>query len=209
VIGRYLAVFRHQRSIGYVLVNMAGSGGLFAFISSSPLVLMGTMGVSTQVFGLLFATTSSGILIGSTANTFLARRGVSPHVPLAIGMVLAPLAAIAATGFLLAGVVSLATFIPFVVLTGICRGITTPNVTHSALEPVPNHAGVTSALMGGGQMMMASLSAVIVAALYPTLGPLGVTLAMLLFSVMSLVTWLIVERRTPLVLHSDEERGHA
>jgi MFS transporter, DHA1 family, multidrug resistance protein len=194
LLGRYAAVFRHRRTMGYVLVNTLGSGGLFAFIAASPLVLMGTMGVSVQVFGLLFAITSSGILIGSAINNRLARNGVSARVPLAIGLSIAPLAALAATAFMAMGIVSLQTFIPFVVMVGICRGLTTPNITHAALEPVPQHAGTTAALMGCGQMLCMALSGVIVATLYPTLGPLGVGLTMLGFLTAGLLSWLMVER---------------
>jgi DHA1 family bicyclomycin/chloramphenicol resistance-like MFS transporter len=194
LIGRYGAVLRHRRTTGYVLVNTLGSGGLFAFISGSPLVLMGTMEVSTAVFGLLFAVTSSGILLGSTINSVLARRGVPAGRPLAFGLVLAPLAALAASLFLMAGVVRLETFIPFVVLVGVCRGMTTPNINFAALEPVPQHAGVTAALMGCGQMLCMALSGVIVAALYPHFGPLGMTLTMLGFLGAGLISWLWVER---------------
>lgn len=194
LLGRYAAVFHQRRTMGYILVNTLGSGGLFAFISASPMVLMGTLGVSTFTFGLLFAITSSGILMGSTANTFLARRGVPPRLPLAMALIMAPISALAASAFLLADIISLATFIPFVVLTGFCRGLATPNVTHAALEPVPQHAGVTAALMGCGQMLCAALSSVLVAVAYPSLGMLSVTLAMVVFSASSLLAWLVLER---------------
>ncbi len=155
---------------------------------------MGTMQVSTATFGLLFATTSSGILAGSTTNSVLARRGVPSHVPLAIGLTIAPVAALAATLMVLAGVVSVPTFIPFIVVVGFCRGLSTPNITHSALEPVPHHAGVTAALMGCGQMLCMALSSVIVASLYPVLGVLSVTMAMVVFLSTGLAAWLVVER---------------
>ena len=193
LVGRYAAVLGQRRTMGYVLVNTLGSGGLFAFISGSPLVLMGTMEVSTTVFGLLFAVTSSGILLGSTINSILARRGVAAGAPLAVGLVLAPLSALAASLFLVAGVERLETFIPFVVLVGVCRGMTTPNINFAALEPVPQHAGVTAALMGCGQMLCMALSGVIVAALYPPFGALGMTLTMLGFLGAGLASWLWVE----------------
>ena len=179
--------------MGHVLVNTLVSGGLFAVISGSPLVLMGTMGVSIQVFGLLFAITSSGILLGSTINNVMARRGVPAWLPLAIGLSVAPLAALGAVLFLLAGVERLDTFIPFVVLVGVCRGLSTPSITHAALEPVPQHAGVTAALMGCGQMLCMALSGVLVALLYPTWGALGLALPMLGFLSAGLVSWLLVE----------------
>jgi len=193
LIGRYAAVVRQRRTMGYVLVNTLGSGGLFAFIAASPLVLMGTIGVSVAMFGLLFAITSSGILLGSAINTYLARRGVGPRVPLAVGLAVAPLAALAAAAFMAMGIVRLETFIPFVVVVGICRGLTTPNITHAALEPVPEHAGTTAALMGCGQMLCMAASGVIVATLYPVLGPLGVALTMLGFLSAGLLSWLAVE----------------
>lgn len=194
LVGRYSAVLRNRRTMGYVLVNTLGSGGLFAFISGSPLILMGTLGVSTQVFGLLFAITSSGILLGSAINSILARRGVPARRPLAVGLALAPLAALAASLFLLAGMARLETLIPFVVLVGVCRGMTTPSINFAALEPVPQHAGVTAALMGCGQMLCMAVSGVIVAALYPHFGPLGLTLTMLAFLSAGLFSWLWVER---------------
>lgn len=194
LLGRYAAVFRHRRTMGYVLVNTLGSGGLFAFIAGSPLVLMGTMGVSTTVFGLLFALTSSGILVGSTINNILARRGVGARAPLAVGLSLAPLAALGAALVTGAGIVSVATFIPFVVAVGICRGLTTPNITHAALEPVPHHAGVTAALMGAGQMLCMALASVVVAEMHARLGALGVALTMLGFLSAGLLSWLLVER---------------
>lgn len=191
---RYLAVFGFRRTMGYILVNTLGSGGLFAFISASPLVLMDTMGVSTTVFGLLFAVTSGGILVGSTINSRLARAGVRPTLPLGIGLAVTPLAALGATLFLWAGIVRIETFVPFIVLVGICRGVSTPSATHAALEPVPHHAGVTSALMGCGQMLCMALSSVVVASLYPMLGPLAVTYAILGFGGAAFLAWLVVER---------------
>ena len=196
LLGRYAAVFRHRRTMGYVLVNTLGSGGLFAFIAGSPMLLMGTMGVSTAVFGLLFATTSSGILLGSTINNILARRGVGARAPLAVGLSLAPLAALGAALVAGAGIVSVATFIPFVVVVGICRGLTTPNITHAALEPVPHHAGVTAALMGAGQMLCMAVASVVVAEMHDDFGALGVALTMLGFLSAGLVSWLLVERAT-------------
>lgn len=194
LLGRYAAVFRHRRTMGYVLVNTLGSGGLFAFIAGSPMLLMGTMGVSTTVFGLLFATTSSGILIGSTANNILARRGVGARAPLAFGLTLAPLAALGAAIVSWSGLATVASFIPFVVLVGICRGLTTPNITHAALEPVPHHAGVTAALMGAGQMLCMAVASVVVAEMHADFGALGVALTMLGFLSAGLFSWLLVER---------------
>jgi DHA1 family bicyclomycin/chloramphenicol resistance-like MFS transporter len=194
LVGRYAAVLRQRRTVGYAAINALGFGSLFAFIAVSSVVLIGRMGASVALFGLLFALTSGGILAGNWCNTLLARRDVRQELPLAVGLWLAPLAAIAASLFLAAGVERLLTFVPFIVLIGFCRGITSPNATHAALEPVPNHAGVASAMMGCGQMLVGALSGGLVAALFPLLGPLAVTLAMAGFNIAALVVWRAVER---------------
>ncbi|MBN8891146.1 MAG: hypothetical protein BGP12_03660 [Rhodospirillales bacterium 70-18] len=193
IIGRYAAVLRQPRTVGYAVVNALGSGSLFAFIATSPLVLMGRMGASVGLFGVLFALTSGGILLGSSFNSFLARRHVPAGRPLALGLMLAPVASLGATAFLLAGIERLETFVPFIVVTGFCRGLTNPAATHAALEPVPAHAGVASALMGCGQMLTAALSGAVVAALFPALGALSITLAMSGFTLAALVAWRVVE----------------
>jgi DHA1 family bicyclomycin/chloramphenicol resistance-like MFS transporter len=198
LLGRYAAVLRQRRTLGYAAVNAFGSGSLFAFIANSPTVLMGRMGASVTLFSLLFALTSGGILAGSSISTWFARRRVRPEVPLAMGLIIGPVASLGAAGFLIAGIERLETFVPFIVVNGLCRGLTNPNATHAALEPVPAHAGVASAMMGCSQMLMASASGVIVAALFGPLGPLAIPLAMLGFTLAALAMWRLVERAAPI-----------
>jgi DHA1 family bicyclomycin/chloramphenicol resistance-like MFS transporter len=197
LIGRYGVVLRTPRTMGYAVVAAMGSGSLFAFIANSPGVLMGRMGASPTLFGALFAVTSGGILLGSSLNSLLARRRVPANIPLTLGMILAPLSGIGASLFLLAGYERLETFVPFIVLTGICRGLVNPNCTYAALEPLPNHAGSASALLGCGQMLMAAASGAVVGALYPALGTLAVSVAITGFGLAALIGWVIVERRWP------------
>jgi hypothetical protein len=83
------------------------------------------------------------------------------------------------------------------VLTGFCRGLVNPNCTYAALEPVPSHAGSASALIGCGQMLMAAASGALVAAMYPWLGPLAITLAITGFGLAALIGWIAVERWFP------------
>lgn len=194
---RYGAVLRQPRTVGYAAVGAMGSGSLFSFIANSPNVLMGDMGASTSLFGLLFAITSAGILIGSSFNSYLARRHVRPSVPLMLGMILAPCSGIGASIFLLMGIERLETFVPFIVVTGFCRGLVNPNCIYAALEPVPDHAGSASALIGCGQMLVAAASGAIVAVMYPFLGPLAITVAITGFGMAALFGWLLVERWHP------------
>ena len=197
LIGRYAAVFHSKRSLGYAMVNACGSGALFSFIGTSSLVLMGQMGMSARDFAFTFAMTSGGILLGSTLNNIAARRAVPPWIPLTAGLCLAPLAALAATGFLLAGVVGPLTFVPFIILAGMSRGMINSNATHAALEPVPHHAGAASALLGFAQIASSGTAGVIVAIAFPRYGALAVTVSMAIYSLLALAAWGWVETRHP------------
>lgn len=197
MVRRYAIVLREPRIVGFVLVNALCFAGLFAFIAVSSVVLIDGMGASVALFGLLFALTSGGILAGNSFNTMLARRNVRQERPLAIGLWLAPVGAAVASGLLLGGIVGLATFVPFIVLNGFCRGMIGPNATHAALEPLPAHAGAASALLGCTQMLVGALAGALVAALLPPLGPLAVTLPMFGFNALALILWRLVEWRYP------------
>ena len=197
LIGRYAAVFHSKRSLGYAMVNACGSGALFSFIGTSSLVLMGQMGMSARDFAFTFAMTSGGILLGSTLNNIAARRAVPPWIPLTAGLCLAPLAALAATGFLLAGVVGPLTFVPFIILAGMSRGMINSNATHAALEPMPHHAGAASALLGFAQIASSGTAGVIVAIAFPRYGALAVTVSMAIYSLLALAAWGWVEACHP------------
>lgn len=197
LIGRYAAVFRSKRTLGYALVNACGSGALFSFIGTSSLVLMGQMGMSATSFAMTFAMTSGGILLGSSLNNLFARRAVPPWIPLTAGMVIAPLAAMVATGFLAVDIVSPITLVPFVILVGMSRGMINANATHAALEPVPLHAGAASALLGFLQVGSSATAAVLVASAFPRYGALAVTVSMAIYSLLAVVAWRWVETRHP------------
>jgi len=67
-------VLRAPRTLGYAAVNALTFGGLFAYISASPSVFIGTLGVTPGVFSLPFAPAALVLLAGSILNGLLARR---------------------------------------------------------------------------------------------------------------------------------------
>ena len=58
------------------LLYAFGFAAMFSFISGSPAVLMGQLGLSGQTFSLLFALTSCGTLVGSVLSGWLVKHGV-------------------------------------------------------------------------------------------------------------------------------------
>jgi DHA1 family bicyclomycin/chloramphenicol resistance-like MFS transporter len=166
VLESYLRVLRHPVSLGFVLVIALNFGALFAYVSASSLVLIGLLGVSQRTYGLLFAVTSGGLMLGSLTNARLSRRGVSQSLLISWG-----LSAIVATAMLLvvltlAGALRVYVLVPLVVIGFIGHGIVRPNAAQGALEPMASIAGVASAVLSGTQMLTGAVASAAVAALF-------------------------------------------
>ncbi len=74
VAGAYLALLRKPAALGYMMICALKFGSHFAYVTGASLVLMEALGVSPQLFGLLFAMTAAGIMLAS----FLSGRAGRP-----------------------------------------------------------------------------------------------------------------------------------
>lgn len=195
-IGIYAPVLRQSRTIGYALVTSLSGGGVLAFVTGSPLVLLDSFHLTSMQFGIVFAAIAAGIMIGSFTSARLARHGVRPVWPLAFGLGAPTAAALAFCALAAAGALHVAGMMPLLLLITFSRGLVAPNAMHAAMEPVPERAGAASAVIGSLQMLMGSLAGLAVGALYPALGAGAMGAAMAGFSVAALGAWLLVERMT-------------
>jgi DHA1 family bicyclomycin/chloramphenicol resistance-like MFS transporter len=177
LIANYAHVLRSPEFLAYTLVGAASYGGLFAFISGSPLVLIRVLGVPTAYFGLAFAFCVCGYLVGTIACRRLLSHMSVPRalrvgaaVALASGATMAALAALGihhwaalvlpAFGYLLA------------------HGINFPCGQVSSVAPFPRHAGAASAMFGFSVMIVAGLTGTWVGASYNgSVYPLALTMA--------------------------------
>lgn len=170
----YARVLRTPRTLGYAAVNALTFGGMFAYISASPTVFIGTLGVTPGVFSVLFALAALAMLAGSLCNGWLARRRSAVSLQ-RLGPVL--------LGIAIALVCGLGIAIPHVPVL-VCvlaaytfaAGIVMPNAITAGLAPLPEAAGAAAAFIGGSQMIAGGLSAAIVGLVLPgtVLGMAGV-----------------------------------
>jgi DHA1 family bicyclomycin/chloramphenicol resistance-like MFS transporter len=72
-IASYVTVLRHRVTLGYILMIALNFGCLFAYVSGSSLVLIGQLSVSRRLYGMLFAATSAGLMIGALTSARLCR----------------------------------------------------------------------------------------------------------------------------------------
>ena len=192
--GIYRPVLRQRRTIGYALVTACNGGTVLAFVTGSPLVLQGTLHLTSLQFGFAFASISIGIIGGAFINGRLVRYGVAAVWPLGFALGVAPISAVTLWALASTGALRLELMIPLLLTVTIGRGLAAPNAMHAALEPVPEAAGAASAIIGSLQMLMGSLSGLAVGALYPALGAAAMGVTMAGFAALALIAWLVVER---------------
>jgi DHA1 family bicyclomycin/chloramphenicol resistance-like MFS transporter len=182
LIGSYRAVLGDGPFRGFALVYALGFGCMFTYISGSPSVFMGGLGLSGTVFSYLFAITSCGVLLGSLLSARLSTRHVSSRKIMTVGMVLMAAGAFGALGLTMAGVVHTYTLMPLVWLVIFCFGLTAPSTNHEALHGLPHVAGAAAGIMRCGQMVAGAVASALIAALEPLHHPVMVmTLIMAAF----------------------------
>jgi MFS transporter, DHA1 family, multidrug resistance protein len=121
--------------LGYILVNAAAFGALFAYVSGSSLFLINVVGLDPEQYGLVFAATSLGIMAGALLNGRLGAWGVAPTFPLTIGLALAAIAAMLLLMMTLADWMPLALVISLLVLGTFGFGLIAPNAMQGRCSP--------------------------------------------------------------------------
>ncbi len=190
--GRLSAILREPRTLAFGLVGALNLATVFCFVSGAPLVLLGTLGLSTAQFGWVFALITSGVMGGAAINRYVCKRGWASAWPLGAGLVGAMVATVA--GAVLGGHLTLPVLLPIFMLITLSRGLVNPNVTHAALERIPHMAGAGSALIGAMQMLTGAMAGFIVGVMFDRFGPLGVIIAMAGFAIPAVIAWIHVER---------------
>ena len=193
-LGGYVRVLRHRLTVGYAFVIALNFGCLFAYVSGSSLVLIGLLGVSRRVYGLLFAITSLGLMAGALTNARLSRRGV-PHARLIKwGLALIVGTALLLLALTVAGAIRVWVLVPLTVVGFVGHGIVRPNAVQGALEPLPEIAGVASAVVSALQMIVGAIASATVAAWFDGRSALAVTATMAVTASMSATVYATVVR---------------
>jgi DHA1 family bicyclomycin/chloramphenicol resistance-like MFS transporter len=182
----------HPLCLGYILVNAAAFGALFAYVSGSSLYLINIVGLRPEQYGLVFAATSLAIMAGAFLNGRLSAAGVLPGYALAIGLGLATVAATSLLAMTLAGWMPLAVVISVLIVDNLAFGLIAPNAMQAAMQPLPQIAGAAGAATGFIQMTMGAVASGLVAALYDEHSALSMTAVMALCSFLALSFYLLL-----------------
>jgi DHA1 family bicyclomycin/chloramphenicol resistance-like MFS transporter len=87
---------------------------------------------------------------------------------------------------------AVATLLPPLVCNSFCMGMVLPNANQGALHPLPDIAGVASAVMSSSRMLSGALASVLVALLYDGRSAHAMGLMMSFFSVAALGAYLFL-----------------
>ena len=149
MLGRFGALLRDRRYIPYALAFSLSFAAMFGYIAGSSYVLENIFGISPQLFSVIFAVNSAGLItlsllgsraVGRRGSAWLLRRGL-------VGTAVASIAALVVT-VAHAGLWPL--LVCFFVL--LCaNGVVLPNGTASAMAAQTGSLGAASALLGLGQ----------------------------------------------------------
>lgn len=134
----------------YALTSATASGVFFGFLGGAPALASGPLGLSPSSYGLWFAITAFGYLIGNfISGRYSERQGIKRMI--ISGTVIALCGAALPFGlFPTLGTSSLALFGPML-LVGIGNGMALPSLNAAAVSVRPDAAGAASGLMGAMQ----------------------------------------------------------
>src|ERR1700678_1096155 len=171
VFAGYKRALTNPACAGFSLLGGLLFAGLFAYVNVSPLLFMQGYGVSKTAFAALFALAGSGVIVGSSVNAWLLSRHTAAKTLLDTGLALDCFAALALLAVGLAGAGSAVIVAVLVMVFISAFGLVFPNAVHEAIHPLPEIAGLASAVVTTTQMLFGALGGVASAAVYRDASP--------------------------------------
>lgn len=190
----YKQVFTHRQSAGYAAMSALYFGAMFTYVTNSPLLMMKHFGLSKQTFGIMFAGTALGIMAGAFVNGQLSKRKVPAKVSLYAGLILSTTAVVLNVLLTAAGMATPQSLFPGLFAFTFSAGLLAPTTAHGCIEPLPEIAGVVSAVMACTQMVVGAIGGMIVSSVYDEQSAWAMTSIMLLFVLSSGSTYLLIVR---------------
>ncbi|MDB5617640.1 multidrug effflux MFS transporter [Tardiphaga sp.] len=190
----YRNVLTDRAFVGYTLLYACAFACMFSFVSGAPSVLIGSLGLSTTAFSLLFGVTSCGVLVASLVSGQLSKRHVASRRIVAFGLMLMVSSAVAALALVTTAAVATWTLMPLMTLSLFAYGLIGPSTTHEALRNLPHVAGSASGVMRCLQMTMGAFASALIAMLEPFGHPALVMTGMMVVMALSaggIYLWLL------------------
>lgn len=151
--GGIAEVVKIRGFLGYVIAFWFSFGAMFAYISGSPFVMQGQLGLGVGTYSMLFAVSSAMIVLGSAVSARMVNT-IDPRRLLAFGILLM----LTASVLLLVDALLNPTvwvIVPLLMLALFSMGFIMGNATALATGLARRRAGAASAMLGAGQFVVA------------------------------------------------------
>lgn len=194
---RYRSVFSDRVFVGVLIIGAMTFSGLFSYLSASSFLFQLTYGFDAQMYGLLFAANSLGLVIGVQVASRLAAR-FGPQWVLAFSTAVLAMAAVAIIVTDQMGLGLWGTVIPLFVFLLAC-GFTFPCAQVLALDRHGKAAGTAQSIIGAANFGIAGLISPLVGWLARDAGITATTMASVMVGcsiVGVLALWLVVRPKT-------------
>ncbi|WP_161314251.1 multidrug effflux MFS transporter [Sneathiella litorea] len=165
ILRNYMSLIRHREFLGYALTGGLCFGGLFSFISGSPLVLIEVLGVRADNFGYFFGMVVLGYMSGTLLGPKMTQmKGLSASVGVGTGICAVGGISMVAAGW--AGLNTIPAVVGPMIIYTVGMGVVLPQSQAGAMAPFPEKAGSASALMGFMMLGFAAFLGFLVAYFY-------------------------------------------
>jgi DHA1 family bicyclomycin/chloramphenicol resistance-like MFS transporter len=194
LIGNYASLLVNPAFMGYSATIAGAFGGVMAFITGSPFVLIDLAGVDPRTYGVLFGLTAAGFAAGSFLSARTSRKwGIVRSIRYGAALNLACSAVM--VGLILAGVFDAWSICVPMIFISIANGLIFPNCQAGAVAPFPHMAGTAAALMGAMMMGGSFVVGTVIAGAYDgTARPM--TLAILACGVLQWAAFHLLAKRS-------------
>jgi len=159
IINNFLEVIKEPQFFTYAISGAFAFAGLFAYVSSSPIVFIEVFKVSEKTFGWIFAGLSIGFIGSSQVNSMLVKRYSSEQLVNTFLICMVVISVVFLIGSL-NGWFGMGGTIAMIFGVLCCVGICSPNTSALSLAPFIKNAGSASALLGAFQMAVGSMASV-------------------------------------------------
>ncbi|TNE35388.1 MAG: Bcr/CflA family efflux MFS transporter [Alphaproteobacteria bacterium] len=165
ILRNFRALLMHREFLGFSLAAGLCFGGLFSFLSGSPLVLIEVFDIKSEHFGYFFSMVVVGFMSGTlTGPVMSARRDI--YFSVRIGTFAAAIGGGTMMLLAFAGVNHIAAVVGPMILYTFGMGVVLPQSQAGGMAPFPEKAGAASALMGFMMLGLAALLGYLVAYFY-------------------------------------------
>lgn len=144
------ALFADRVFVGYLLAFALGYGAMMAYISASPFVVQGVLGLGIVAYSLGYAMSAAALVGSNFSNSRLAPR-FGPVRMLTVGQLSAVIAAIVLFILTMLGLLNWVGLIAMAFVLTAGTGFTMSNSSALAFAQTPNGRGSASALIGATQ----------------------------------------------------------